>query len=210
MPNTIYKNDRGTNFGSGDDPISNLIYRDSAKTFLQNVSIAGKRIADYGGANAILRRFLGDADAYTVVDTDKTKQTGDDFICDDITTHRGQYDLVICRYVLHYLTDEQIRQMFAQIKTNGTAQILLIQFVNQGLDLKIKREISAQFETGEERKIFRNCRQLFDLLDGFHIENVDKVDYLATSDFYRNRFGTSERVTPHQETIYSILLGVKN
>lgn len=209
MRNTTYKLDGGKDFGSGDDPVSELMYRTSVPTLLKNVVVKGKQIADYGGGNGIVGSFLA-ADSYTVIDTDKSKQGAENFICDDITTHRGYYDLIICRYVLHYLTDKQIRRMFAQIIQNGTPEILLVQFVNQGFDLKVKREISAQYETGQEKKIFRNCRQLFDLLDDFHIENVDKIEYLVTSDFYRNRFGIKERTPPHEEAIYGILLRPKN
>lgn len=208
MRNTTYKLDGGKDFGAGDDPVSELIYRSSAKEFLRNVPTAGKRIADYGGGNGILRRFLN-AKAYKVVDVDETKKTSGDFICDDITTHRGSYDLVICRYVLHYLTDEEALQMFEQIRRNGTKKILIIQFVNEKTDLKIKREISERFEKGIEQKHFRTCKQLFDLFDGFSVENVDKIDYKVTPDFYRNRLGITGKTKPHKEQIYSVLLTPK-
>lgn len=208
MQKTTYKLDNGANFGSGDDSVSEYIYRTSAPYFLKNVETENKNVADYGGANGILEIYLN-AGKYTVIDIDESKRVSKNFIADDIVTHTQKYDLVICRYVLHYLSESRALQLFKQIRQNQSFKVLVIQFTNEKKDLELKRQISAKYETGSEQKHFRNCKQLFQLFEGFEIENVDKIDYLVREDFYQNRFGTNDAFEKHREQIYSVLLSPK-
>jgi hypothetical protein len=171
MPKKIYKEDKGVNFGQWSDKTSRFIYLDSVKVILSKIKIP-KKTADYGGANGILKQFIPNIIS---VDIDITKNPD---ILDNILTHKGDYDLIIIRFVLHYLNDYEVLKLFKNIESYHKGKILVIQFCNN--DLKSKYENSIN-----EFKYFRTESQLFKLLP--KCEKIYSKKYICTREFYKNR-----------------------
>lgn len=156
-------------------------------------------VADYGGANGLMRKFFPGS-IYQTIDIDASKNPS---IVDDIVTHIGQYDLIVLRYVLHYLTDKQVGRMFDNIRSYHNGDILIIQFANDGEDLRRKRGIS-RLVTEDKQKTMRSTPELFSLLCPFNILGVESVDYEVGADFYKNRLGITTPVVAHSERVYAI------
>lgn len=189
MQNKIYKEDNGTNFGKWTDSVSKLMYIDSTKEILLKIDTSGK-IADYGGANGILKQFIPNIIS---IDIDKSKKPD---IVDNVLTHKGNYDLIILRFVLHYLNDYEILKLFKNIETYHKGKILVIQFTNE--DLK-----SKYYNSKNEFKYFRTKNQLEKLLPKF--KNIYSINYKCTKEFYKNRLNI-ENAKNHKEEINAYLL----
>jgi len=189
MQNIIYKEDNGTNFGKWSDNTSKLMYYDSVKDILSKIDTKGK-IADYGGANGILKEFIPNIIS---VDIDASKKPD---ILDNILTHKGNYELIIIRFVLHYLNDYEILQLFENIKEYHKGKILIIQFTNE--DLK-----SKYFNSKNEFKYFRTKVQLEKLLPVF--KHIYAIEYNCTREFYKNRLNIYNGIE-HKEEINAYLL----
>ena len=189
MQTQIYKEDNGANFGKWEDGVSRLMYFDSTKDILSKISIPDI-VADYGGANGNLKLFIPNSIS---VDIDESKNPD---ILDDILTHKGKYDLIVIRYVLHYLNDYQVLKLFESIKSYHNGKILLIQFCNN--DLKSKYENSIN-----EFKYFRTEYQSEQLLPVF--EKIYSIEYECTKEFYKNRLNNDNGV-PHNEIINAYLI----
>ena len=189
MQKIIYKEDKGRDFGKWSDQTSKLIYFDSIKEILAKIDTSGK-VADYGGANGILKQFIPNI---ITIDIDGSKNPD---IQDDILTHQGNYDLIIIRFVLHYLNDYQVLQLFKNIQKYHSGKILLIQFTNE--DLKLKYENSKN-----EFKYFRCRQQLEKLLPDF--ENIYNIEYTCDKEFYLNRLGINNGMK-HSENINAYLI----
>jgi hypothetical protein len=108
MQNIIYKEDKGIDFGKWSDNTSKLMYFDSLKDILSKINTSGT-VADFGGANGILKQFIPNI---ITIDIDVTKEPD---ILDNILTHKGVYDLIVIRFVLHYLNDYEVLQLFNNI-----------------------------------------------------------------------------------------------
>ena len=102
------------------------------------------------------------------------------------------------RYLLHYLKDQEVRNLFKHLWSCEIDRILIIQFVNE--DLKAK-----QFNSINETKFFRNEKQLMDLLGYWSIKQIKKLSYVVEKEFYLNRL-KHPNPTSHQETLLSIEL----
>jgi len=177
-----YKEDQAEYFGKWKDSTSKFMYFDSTKEILEKIKVEGE-IADYGGANGNLKTFLPNS---ITIDIDKTKNPD---IVDNILTHKEKYDWVIIRYVLHYLTDKEVIQLFNSIKASN---VLIIQFTNE--DLKIKYQNSKN-----ETKHFRTRTQLESLLPKGK-SSVYRKMFNCTEEFYKNRLGFDNAVE-HIETL---------
>lgn len=191
MQNQTYKEDGGTTFGTWQDPVSQLMYDAIMPIALTQTNTAGT-VADYGGANGLIKKWIPHA---ITIDIDATKKPD---IVDNILTHPETYNLVLLRYVLHYLTDNEITTMLANIKRN----CCIIQFTNENEDLKIKNQIS---QGNEATKYFRTTTQLMQLLQDHNIQNHTTITYKVTPDFYQNRLGI-QTTLHHNETINIINL----
>jgi len=178
MQTKIYKEDSGINFGKWNDPVSKLMYFDSTKDILSKIKIP-KIVVDYGGANGILKKFIPDIIS---IDIDKSKNPD---IIDNIITHKGKYDLIIIRFVLHYLNDYEVLQLFENIKKYHKGKVLIIQFCND--DLKNK-----YFNSKNEFKYFRTQSQLKALLP--KCNKIYSTDYICTPEFYKNRLNINNTV----------------
>lgn len=191
MQKTTYKEDQGDSFGTWTDPVSRFMYVESTARIIERITVP-KTVADYGGANGLLKAFIPHAIS---IDIDPSKSPD---ICDNILTHKGQYELVVVRYVLHYLTDRQVINLFANMASNKVGQVLVIQFVNN--DLRSKYKCSQN-----EVKYFRTEQQTQALLPP--CLEVYTADYDVTPEFYANRLGIHV-ATGHCETIkaYSVHL----
>ena len=177
-----YKEDQGINFGTWNDSISRFLYQDSTEQILNKINIPNL-VADYGGANGNLKQFVPQSIS---IDIDKTKNPD---INDNILTHSKYYDLVIIRYVLHYLNDYEVLQLFETIKAKN---ILIIQFENN--DLK-----SKYFNSQNEFKYFRTSQQLKQLLPK-QAEEIYLKTYELGKEFYTNRLGKGNYKT-HSEIL---------
>lgn len=182
MRSVIYKEDKGLDFGRWNDNVSRFMYWDCMPDILEGITIP-QRVADYGGANGNIKRFIPHA---LSIDIDESKNPD---IHDDILTHSERYDLVVIRYVLHYLTDKEVLQLFDKINAK---EILVIQFVNDDLRSKYVNSI-------RESKHFRTQSQLEGLLPD-KSELIYSSEYQIDSKFYENRLGAGEYVS-HYETL---------
>ena len=180
MQTKIYKEDNGTNFGKWNDKVSKFMYFDSTKEILSKIQIPNI-VADYGGANGNLKTFIPNSIS---IDIDSSKNPD---IIDNILSHVGNYELIIIRYVLHYLNDYEVIQLFKTIKTNT----LIIQFINE--DLKSKYQNSQN-----EFKYFRTAKQLKKLLP--NCKEIYSKEYTIGANFYRNRLNINNAIT-HKETL---------
>jgi len=184
MQSIIYNEDQGINFGKWDNDTANFIYSKSTKEILNLITIPEK-VADYGGANGNLKQFIPQAIS---VDVDQTKKPD---ILDNILTHVGEYDLIVIRYVLHYLNDYEVINLFQHIKKFHIGKILIIQFCNNNLKIKYKN-------SQNEFKYFRTETQLEALL--FNVDKIYTSEYLCTSQFYKDRLNINNAIS-HIETL---------
>ena len=171
MQKKIYEIDDGINFGKWPDEISKFLYFDSTKEILSKIDIP-KLIADYGGANGNLKTFIPNSIS---IDIDKSKKPD---ILDNILTHEGKYDLIIIRYVLHYLNDYEIISLFNQINKFHKGKVLIIQFCNDDLISKYKN-------SQNEFKYFRTYSQLKSLIP--YAREIYSKKYIVSPNFYLNR-----------------------
>lgn len=190
---TEYKVDAGTEFGLWDDPTSRFMYFDAMPFILTHVNTTGN-VADYGGANGLLKRWIPHSIS---IDIDATKQPD---ITDDILTHQGDYDLIVIRYVLHYLNPKQRVALFEHIASFHAGNVLVIQFTNDGEDYIHKYENSYN-----EDKYFLTREDLFALTKGYDIQATTGQPYTVTAEFYANRLGNPNG-KPHGEVCRSILM----
>jgi hypothetical protein len=205
MQTRIYNLDKGADFGLWNDDTSRLMYFDSINVSLSGIDVSDMHIADYGGANSILKDVIK-CKKYTSIDIDESKHPD---VTDNILTHIGRYDLIIIRYVLHYLCDSEIKRLISHIRSFHNGKVLIIQFCNESRDLQIKREISQQAETGVERKYFRNEKYLLRLLKGLYLIRSTEIRYNVTPEFYKDRLGINTDKS-HRETILNLLYDVQN
>lgn len=189
MQNKTYKEDKGINFGKWSDATSKLIYFDSVKDILSKIELP-KRIADYGGANGILKTFIPQI---ITIDIDETKNPD---IVGNILTHKGDYDLIIIRFVLHYLNDYEVLELFENLKNNHKGKILLIQFCNEDLKSKYKN-------SKNEFKYFRTENQLLKLIP--KMKKIYSKKYVCSIDFYKNRLNIETNIE-HEETLNAYYL----
>ena len=192
MSNIRLDVDKGKDFGRWTDPVSKFLYFDSMSLFLEGIDLSDySKIADYGGANGLLKKFIPNA---LSIDYDPKKKPD---IVDDILTHKGDYDLIVIRYVLHYLSNEEIQTLFHNLR-DYTGEIWIIQFASDGQDNRIKRANSRN----EGTKYFRDTFRLFGEVEK-HISLIESkaqsID--VTTEFYINRLENPE-ADRHYETIY--------
>lgn len=190
MPNQTYKIDQGNEFGKWTDKISKLMYFETTKNILKLIDIPDK-VADYGGANGNLKLFIPNS---ITIDIDNSKNPD---ITDNIITHKGKYDLIIIRFVLHYLTDYELLQFFTNLQSYHKGKVLIIQFCNE--DLKTK-----YFNSINEKKYFRCKNQLEKLLPENRVKIFSK-EYNCSKLFYKNRLG-NKNAKAHKEIINAYLI----
>lgn len=188
---TTFKIDQGTSFGTWDDVTSKLLYDDAMPALLNGIDTSGV-VADYGGGNGLIKKHIPHA---LTIDIDPTKKPD---VVGDVKTYRGKFNLVVMRYLLHYLKDQEVRNLFKHLWTCEIERILIIQFVNE--DLKAKN-----FNSINETKFFRNEKQLMNLLGYWSIKQIKKLSYVVEKEFYLNRL-KHPNPTSHQETLLSIEL----
>jgi hypothetical protein len=204
--------DQGESFGKWTDKVSRFMYHDHFASIYKNFALQKYvTIEDLGGANGLLAEFF-ESQSFSTADIDESKNP--DFIGNIINYNskykvkwRGQTleksyqsDLLIIRFVLHYMTDEEILLMFNNIQKHHKGDILIVQFTNEGPDMQIKRQNSIN-----EVKIFRTSVELIDLLQGFDIIQQHCQSYNVTEEFYRNRLNNYD-AQPHGEIINSFLI----
>lgn len=188
--------DAGTEFGTWDDETSRLIYRDAMPALLSGVDTRAK-VLDLGGGNGLLRRWFDDV---TTVDNDAAKQPD---VLADITTYHptGTYDLVVLRYVLHYLSNAGVYTMMHRLATWHTGPLLVVQFVNDDLHAKYAN-------SRNETKWFRTEEQLCALLGPWQPTHRVAVEYDVVPEFYANRLA-HPNPTGHPERVVAYLCKVQ-
>lgn len=181
-----HNEDQGTAFGTWPDATSRLMYQDIMPLALSGIDTSG-RVADFGGANGLLKQWIPHA---VSVDYDASKNPD---ICESVLDHMGDYELVVMRYLLHYMPDSVVRTLFKRMGMWHNGRVLLIQFVNENVDDKIRNSWG-------EVKFFRTEAQLKRLLTPFGIVSRKAVEYRVAADFYRNRL---QHPAPfaHDETV---------
>jgi len=179
--------DQGEAFGKWPDPTAQLMYSDIMPLALSGVDTSGI-VADYGGANGLLKQWIPNAIS---VDYDPSKKPD---VEADILQHRGDYDLIVMRYVLHYLPNESARKLFRHLASFHNGRILIIQFVNDDLAAKERNSVG-------EVKYFRDELETTGLFIGDWVGlSYKAVDYMVGADFYRWRLN-HPNPTPHYERV---------
>lgn len=181
--------DAGVAFGTWEDETSRLIYRDAMPALLVGTDTSGLTL-DLGGGNGLSRQWFANV---VTVDSDPDKLP--DVVADILTfaPNPGIYDRVLLRYVLHYLTDAQVRELMAHLASWHRGELTVIQFVNDDLEAKYGNSVN-------ETKHFRTEGQLLALLDPWVPAHRVAVSYEVTADFYRNRLA-HPNPTAHAETV---------
>lgn len=184
----MFEVDQGVDFGKWGDATSQFMYNESLDLILPLVRLHGS-VGDFGGANGILKNYHYPV---TTIDVDASKAPD---VVDDILTHTGEYDIAWARYVMHYLTDQQVMQFLDNVRA---PRIIIVQFVNDDLHTKYRNSVG-------ETKYFRTGEQMKALLPSAARE-VMSLSYHVSASFYANRLGLKD-ATPHGETIkvYEIL-----
>lgn len=192
----IHPEDRGIAFGTWPNQTAQLMYHDIMPLALSSIDTSGA-VADFGGGNGLMKQWIPQA---VSVDYDVTKEPD---VYEDILTHQGLYDLIIMRYVLHYMTDFQIRQLFDNIASFHEGRVLVIQFVNSDLAAKVYNSVG-------ETKYFRNEAQLANLFDlnKWILRSRKAVAYRVDADFYRWRLN-HPNPKAHDETVIIYELQLK-
>lgn len=197
--------DQGLQFGTWSDNTSRLIYADAMGALLNGTNVED-RVLDLGGGNGLMAAWFHQV---TTVDTDTAKEP--DIVADLRSWEPGDtrgYDLVLFRYVLHYLTDVELVELFTyHLPEWWSGPVLVIQFVAPHDEaLRAKRANSVN-----ETKWFRTEDQLAALLtvsDRWDITRRVAVEYHVDPDFYRNRLGATEP-TGHPERVVAYTLTPK-
>lgn len=188
--------DQGTAFGTWTDRTSRLIYHDAMPALLSGVDCTGE-VLDLGGANGLSREWFPGA---VTVDVDPSKEP--DIVANALDyTPDHRYDLVLIRYVLHYLTNRQVTQLFEQVAGYHDGPLVLIQFVNDDLDIKLVNSVN------EERRYFRTEGALRQLVDRAPWKLYRRIglEYVVDPMFYTHRLGHPTG-TAHLERVVSYTL----
>lgn len=189
MQKSTFKIDDGLQFGTWEDKTSQFMYFDCMNEILSFVEIP-LSVADYGGANGNLKKFIPNA---LSIDIDETKNPD---VVDNILTHEGNYDLIIIRYVLHYLTDYEICSLFEHLAKTHQGKILVIQFCNNDLKSKYRNSLN-------EHKYFRTESQMEALLPQF--KKIYSKQFFVDDKFYQNRLKINNAIS-HFETLNAYLI----
>lgn len=185
--------DCGINFGKWTDETSIYMYNDSTQEILKKINLQGKKIVDLGGGNGIIKKFLPNA---ITIDSDATKNP--DVVANILTYQPSEkFDAVILRYVLHYLSDYEILQLFENLKKWHKGHVLIQQFANEDLKAKYKNSIN-------EKKFFRCEKQLLKLLPK-NATIIYRKKYLVKKEFYKNRLQNNNGVE-HEELMLGIYI----
>lgn len=170
----LHNEDQAEDFGKWGDETSKLMYHDVMPLALLGVDVSGN-VADLGGANGLLKEWVPQA---ITVDYDISKSPD---ICADILAYRGKHDLLVIRYVLHYMNDQTVIGFMRHIAGYHDGPVLIIQFVNDDLVSKHANSIG-------EIKWFRDENHLRTLLENdWVVAKRRAVGYVVDADFYRNR-----------------------
>lgn len=180
--------DQGDAFGRWPNKTARLMYHDIMPLVLNGIDTSGS-VADLGGANGLMKEWIPHA---VTVDYDATKNPD---ILADIQTYRGEHDLIILRYVLHYMPDHAVRDLLNHIASYHKGRLLVVQFVNDNLPAKLANSIG-------EIKWFRGSKDVMRLLHEtkWRVASAKAVDYVVDPDFYRERLN-HPNPTSHHETI---------
>ncbi len=191
---TTFAIDQGRAFGTWPNATARLIYHDVMPALLNGVDTSG-RVADYGGANGLLKQWIPHA---VSVDVDSTKAPD---VYDDVLTHVGAYDLVVMRYLLHYLADDQVQALFSHLRDHHDGRILVIQFVN---DRDMAGKLANSVNEVKHFRIEAHQRSLITAA-GWRVTSRKLVEYTVGADFYRERLGNPAG-TAHAEAIVALEL----
>jgi len=192
----------GTGFGTWTDPTSDLMYRGAMPYLLAGLP-AGESVVDLGGGSG-LSRLWWPRQPVDITTVDSDPDTHPDVLADILTyAHAGVADTVLLRYVLHYLTDWQVRDLFAQIARWHRSNVIVVQFANTRP--YEKTENSADSGDRVWRTPGALLRLLGDLPAWVIAPAFNRIDYTVRPDFYASRLGRAGRY-PHAETLLGLSL----
>lgn len=177
--------DQGEAFGTWPNDTARLMYHDVMPLALNGIDTSG-RVADLGGANGLMKQWIPHA---VTVDYDESK--GPDIV-EDIREHVGEYDLVTLRYVLHYMSDDEVRRLLYHIRGYHDGRILLIQFANDDLEAKRRNSVG-------ETKWFRTTEETMRLVTEYwRVKSAKAVDFVVEAEFYRERLNHPNPTANHE------------
>lgn len=168
--------DQGTRFGTWPDTTSRLLYHDLTPAHLSGLPLDG-RVVDLGGGNGLLREYVPQA---VTVDSDPTKEP--DVVADITTWHPlDRVDLAVCRYVTHYLTDDQLDTMLATVARYSP--LLCLTAITTNPAIKDANPDPAP-------RYWRDRLTLRDAIaPAWRVRTWRGFDVEVGADFYRNRLG---------------------
>lgn len=189
----MFPADQGAAFGTWPDPTSRLLYADVMPVMLNGLDTGGLSVVDLGGGNGLLKQWIPQA---VTVDVDQEKHPD---VLADLLTWEGLADLIVLRYVLHYLDDSQVTGLFAEMALWHPGQVLVIQFVNDDIPAKEANSVG-------ETAWFRSESDLMALISpAWEVQSRKRVEYQVTREFYANRLGNPNG-TAHEEAVIGLLL----
>lgn len=184
--------DQGEAFGRWPNKTARLMYHDIMPLALNGIDTSGS-VADLGGANGLTKEWIPHA---VTVDYDKSKRPD---ILADILTYRGEHDLLILRYVLHYMPDTVVRDLMRHLASYHKGKVLVIQFTNDDLPAKYANSVG-------ETKWFRTTAGTLQLLSKhWQVREIKSINYKVEADFYRERLNHPDP-SAHRETVLVVEL----
>lgn len=208
------KIDDGKNFGLQNSPNFKILYHDNldliASWALEVLPTENFKIADYGGGNGIVSKKIIDAltnkgvKNFTAENIDNDKGKFVEYknltnIQGDVFNYQtpNNYDLSICRLLLHLFEDSKRVQLLKNIydNTKSGGYILLGNYVvDDEKNYNIKRKILNFIESrkGISNRYIPKTNEVEKLVinAGFNIVKEEKLFYdISIADFYKNRFG---------------------
>lgn len=183
-----HNEDQGEGFGRWPNNTARLMYHDIMPLALNGVDTTG-RVADLGGANGLLKEWIPQA---ITVDYDETKRPD---VCEDIREHVGEYDLIVLRYVLHYMSDDEVRKLLYHIRSYHKGRVLVIQFANDDLEAKRRNSVG-------ETKWFRTTEETMRLVTEYwRVASAKAVDFVVEAEFYRERLNHPNPTANHETVL---------
>jgi hypothetical protein len=184
--------DTAITFGKGNSPTSRLLYHRIFDLIRDRIPSFAK-VYDLGGGNGVSKAYFP-----SVVTVDNNPEMEPDILADILEFEvPDEADLILIRYVAHYLQEEQLIKL---LERSSHKPILFIQFTNSDPDDKLLQSLfKGQGE--EDHKTFRDWDHFVHLLEPRGFRQIIRVDYEVEPMFYVERFGRQGAYFPHPESL---------
>lgn len=184
--------DCATNFGKGESPTSRLLYHRIFDLIRGRIPSFAK-VYDLGGGNGISKAYFP-----SVVTVDNNPEMKPDIVANILEFEVPKdADLILIRYVAHYLQNEELEQLLEQ---SNHKPILFIQFANSNPNDKLLQSV-IKGEGLEDHKTFRDWDYFAQLLETRGFRQIMQIAYEVEPLFYAERFGRPGAYFAHPEVL---------